>query len=302
MKKAIGFLRLMRPANIVTAVADVLAGAVVSGLVIYGEDCSGVDYNRPHIIDLLLLCCSTACLYGGGIVFNDVFDAELDKVERPERPIPSGLISIREASILGSVLLISGVAAAFIVSVLSGSIAILIAACALIYDKLAKHHSFLGPLNMGTCRGLNLLLGLSIVPASMLNLWFVGLVPLLYIFSITMISRAEVHGGRKITIGIAAFLYAIVIAAILIFYFLNKGSQYTGALLLGFGWMIYQPLFKAWREPIGPNIGKAVKAGVLGLIFMDASWAAASGNLPMAILILCLLPISIGLARIFAVT
>lgn len=291
----------MRPANIVTSVADVMAGTAISGIILYWP-AFGNDLDVSNCLRLLVLCISTACLYGGGIVFNDVCDAELDKVERPERPIPSGLISINEASVLGTVLLLVGIAAAYYLSITSGIIAISIATFALLYDKWGKHHSLLGPLNMGVCRGLNLLLGLSIVPATMLNLWFVCLVPLVYIFSITMISRGEVHGGRKITMAIAAFLYAVVIAAILVFYIVNKGSDYTGALLLGFGWMIYQPLFKAWKDPAGPNIGKAVKAGVLGLIFMDASWAAASGNLPMAVLIICLLPISILLARLFAVT
>jgi 4-hydroxybenzoate polyprenyltransferase len=49
-------------------------------------------------------------------------------------------------------------------------------------------------------------------------------------------------------------------------------------------------------------IGKAVKAGVLGLILMDAAWAAAFGDVYLAFVIALLMPLSIVLAKIFAVT
>jgi 4-hydroxybenzoate polyprenyltransferase len=45
-----------------------------------------------------------------------------------------------------------------------------------------------------------------------------------------------------------------------------------------------------------------VKAGILALIVMNASWAAAFGSLYTALFILLLLPLSIFLARLFAVT
>lgn len=49
-------------------------------------------------------------------------------------------------------------------------------------------------------------------------------------------------------------------------------------------------------------IGKAVKSGVIALIAMNAAWAAAFGDLYFALLIIILLPVSLLLARMFAVT
>jgi 4-hydroxybenzoate polyprenyltransferase len=66
--------------------------------------------------------------------------------------------------------------------------------------------------------------------------------------------------------------------------------------------MIYKPLLVAIKEPVGRNIGKAVKAGVIALILMNASWAAAFGELLIALVIVILLPVSIKLGRLFAVT
>ena len=293
MKKLIGFLRLTRPANIVTAISDILAGAAVAGY-------SGGMAELPAV---LLLVLATIGLYGGGVVFNDVFDAALDRIERPERPIPSGLITEKEGALLGSSLLIFGVAAAFGLSAFpSGAIAFAIAVAALIYDKWGKHHIILGPLNMGLCRGLNLLLGMSLVPEVLFQYRYFALIPIIYIAAITMISRGEVHGGKSKTIGFAAFLYLVVIASILYVSIEHGNSAYALFFLVILAILIYPALLRAFREPVGRNIGKAVKAGVLALIVMNASWAAAFGALYLALMIVLLLPISILLAKLFAVT
>src|ERR1700749_1566468 len=151
---------MVRPANVITSVADVLAGVAISGAFAYRF--LAISYWHQ----IVLLCLSTACLYAGGIVYNDVFDAELDAVERPERAIPSGAISLPQAKQVGFILLVLGIVFAGIASQLGGFIAIGITAFALIYDKWGKHHNLLGPLNMGICRGLNLLLGISIIQIS----------------------------------------------------------------------------------------------------------------------------------------
>ena len=293
MNKINIYLRLVRPANVVTSVADVLAGIAISGFFING----GFEY-----ISVLLLCISTIGLYAGGIVFNDIFDAELDKVERPERAIPSGAINIDEAKILGSVLLLLGIISAISFSTISGALALMITIAALIYNKFSKHHSFIGPLNMGLCRALNLLLGLSILPSALEEWYFLGIIPLIYIFSITMISQGEVHGGSKKNLYIGGVLYLIVISAILYYSLIQFNVLLTSFFILPFALMIFKPLFKAIQDPVGKNIGKAVKAGVISLILMDAAWAAAFGFLYAAIFIACLLPLSIWLSKRFAVT
>jgi 4-hydroxybenzoate polyprenyltransferase len=283
----------MRPANIVTSVADVLAGIAISGYFLSGDQ---------EFLPVFLLCLSTIGLYGGGIVFNDVFDADLDRIERPERAIPSGAISKKEATLLGIVLLGIGFLAAFAFSLRSGIIAFLILVFALVYNKFSKHNAFLGPSNMCVCRGMNLLLGVSIVSLSLQSLYLLGLIPLIYIFSITMISQGEVHGSSKKKLYAGAFLYEIVIGAILYAAFLQQNIFYAALFVVLFAWMIFKPLFAAIKDPVGKNIGKAVKAGVISLILMDAAWAAAYGQIFFAMLIAMLLPLSLWLAKRFAVT
>src|SRR6476646_4010771 len=144
-----GYLELLRPANVVTAIADVLAGYAVVG--------------RSHPRALPWLLGATMCLYAGGVVLNDFFDRRLDAVERPERPIPSGRVAASTAAALGTALLLAGVLAASQATRDAVFVAVAIAAFVVLYDAITKHHAIVGPFNMGLCRGLNLVLGVSAV-------------------------------------------------------------------------------------------------------------------------------------------
>ena len=292
MEKILGYIRLMRPANVVTSVADVLAGIAISGFFLTLES----------YVTVTLLCISTIGLYSGGIIFNDVFDADLDKIERPERSIPSGLITVKEAVIFGSVFFVIGIITAGLCNRYALIISLLIVVACLTYNKWLKHHVIFGPLNMGLCRGLNLLLGISILPPEVQSWWFLAITPIVYISSITMISRGEVHGGSKKTLYFASLLYLIVIFSILYFSYTNNHITLTLVFVMAFGWMIFNPLFTAINKPVSQNIGKAVKAGVIAMILLNAAWASAFGTWQVALIIVILLPLSLLLSKTFAVT
>lgn len=292
------YLQLMRPANIVTAWADILVGFAAAGGVALVTIGGTSDLT---VLGWLLL--STSGLYGGGIVFNDVFDADLDRVERPERPLPSGRASIVGAAILGSVLLVIGVAAATQVSLLSGVIAAAVAIAALIYDSLGKHQGLLGPLNMGLCRGGNLLLGVSAVPAMLTERWFLAFIPIIYIGAVTAVSQGEVEGGKQRTGVLAIALAVLVLTGVM---GLGLLESYQALLAVPFALLfaaLVLPAFvKATQDPSPATIQKAVKSGVLALIVLDSAIAAGFAGWPYGLAVLGLLPLSIALARLFAVT
>ncbi|WP_135466087.1 UbiA-like protein EboC [Crenalkalicoccus roseus] len=288
--RARAYLALTRPANVVTALADILAGFAAAG--------AAAPWGA---LPWLLL--ATACLYAGGVVLNDVFDAALDARERPERPIPSGRASRRGAALLGAGLLAGGTLAAFQASAASGALALGIVLAVLLYDGWAKHRPLLGPATMGLCRGLNLLLGVSAAPAALGGLWLLALLPLAYIAAITAVSRGEVHGGRRGTGWLAMALLGLVLAALL---GLGLRPDYVALAALPFAallaWRVLPPFLAAAREPAPARIGAAVKAGVLSLIVLDAALAAGFAGPLYGIAVLALLPVSLVLARAFAVT
>ncbi|MEM9141865.1 MAG: UbiA-like protein EboC [Bacteroidota bacterium] len=289
-----GYLQLARPANLPTAAADILAGIALSGALANGT-------ARPQLLySLLLLVLSSILLYAGGVVLNDVCDAELDNVERPERPIPSGRVPLYHAMWYGAILLIFGVTAAVWVGGLSGLIALVLAILIVAYDAFSKKYGFLGPLNMGICRALNLLLGMSILGE--LPLWWIAGIPLTYIFAITLISRGEVHGENKNHIIWAGVVYILVILGVMVSIINKPGAMQAVPFLALFAFLIFKPLIKAYRYNSPKNIKKAVIAGVLSLIVLDAAFASGLSVWWYGLLIVLLLPLSLLLSKLFAVT
>jgi 4-hydroxybenzoate polyprenyltransferase len=291
MSKIRAFAELTRPANVVTALSDILAG-----LAIVGFTFGGLDYQ---FYPALFLGLSSMCLYAGGVVFNDIFDHELDRIERPERALPSGRIKRSEAIIGGILLLSLGIFLAFWQSRFSGFIAIFVTMLALFYDWKGKHMRIFGPINMGLCRAFNLLLGMSVYELGVLEHFSVIIIPLIYIAAITLVSRGEVHGGKAITLYFAGFLFLIVHGSQL---YLAEQLEYALVFVLAHFVLIFRKLRIAIENPVGKNIGLTVKTGVLTLILMNAAWVSSSGQWIMALFVLALLPVSLGLAKKFAVT
>ncbi|MCS7019237.1 MAG: UbiA-like protein EboC [Cytophagales bacterium] len=297
------YLQLMRPPNLPTAMSDVAAGAAIAAFFVKEQLPDWALLETLPFNHLALLLFATVCLYAGGVVMNDVFDADIDAVERPERPIPSGRVPLEHARIMGLTLLLAGVLASFAVNALCGGVALAVALLALVYDRYAKHQSFWGPFTMGLCRAGNLLLGMSWLGQWQPIYVLIMTTPLAYIASITYISRFEVRGGNAQKLGrtFTWELWAIISPTILgnsVAHNLWQPLPFVLLLMM----LITPPLAKAQKEPTPENIKKAVKARVIGLIALNAAWAAAFGGWQWGVAALMLMPISRLLAKTFAVT
>ncbi|MEP1086496.1 MAG: UbiA-like protein EboC [Algoriphagus sp.] len=296
------YLQLTRPANVVTAIADIWAGFAIAGAWAFILSDWGSASNE-FLVNLAWLSLSTIGLYAGGVAFNDVFDSELDAVERPERPIPSGRASKSGAAWMSLILLAVGVLAAAQVNLISAGIALAVALLAVLYDYWGKHQTILGPINMGLCRTGNLLLGVSVIPETLATFWPLGLIPLIFVAAITMISRGEVHGKNRNALFVGLAMYVFVIGIIGTMPILHATALWEVLPFLALlSYMIFPPLVKAIRSQNPKLIGKSVKAAVISLIIVNASIAAAFAGWKIGIIVLLLLPISLWLAKKFAVT
>jgi 4-hydroxybenzoate polyprenyltransferase len=279
----------LRPANVVTAIADVLAGYAVAG--------------RSSPRALAWLVGATMCLYAGGVVLNDYFDRDLDAVERPERPIPSGRVPATRAAMLGIALLVAGVLAASQATRDALFVAAAIAALVLLYDARTKRHPIVGPVNMGLCRGLNLLLGVSAVPAAVWVGWPIALFSLVYIAAVTTVSRGEVHGGRTT----AATLALISLVGVVIGLLALASSATTGriagiVLVAALAYRVLPPFWRVVKEPQPIVIRQAVRAGVLSLVLVDSAISASYAGPFYAAAVLATGLVAGSLARLFSVT
>ncbi|MEU8238883.1 SCO3242 family prenyltransferase [Actinoplanes missouriensis] len=107
------------------------------------------------------LAAASISLYWAGMAANDWADRDLDAVERPERPVPSGRITPGQALAVATVLTATGVGiAALTGGRRSAAVAVPLAGAIWIYDLWAKNTAA-GPPMMALCRGLDVLLGAS---------------------------------------------------------------------------------------------------------------------------------------------
>ena len=277
----IAWLQLLRLANVLTAVADVMMGYLVT----HG------DLQPPLLFALLVV--ASCLLYLSGMVLNDVFDAELDASERPHRPIPSGRVSMRAATAVGWALLTSGVLIGWLASLTSsnwrpGAVATLLAACIVLYDAVLKRTP-LAPLAMGACRMLNVMLGMSLGPlatevaspyvrwgtmAAVLIAFGIGI----YVVGVTIFARTEARAssrGRLVT-GLIVLLVGMALLAAV-----PALTDYQPPLVVGTnGWYLLWAVLAlvtarrcslAILETSPQRVQAAVRHCVQSIIILDAA-------------------------------
>lgn len=287
--------QLVRLPNVFTAVADIaLAGCV--GAAVY-PGWRGPDY----LLTLGLLAVASGCLYLAGMVWNDVFDRAEDRRDRAFRPLPSGRVTVRTAVVLGSLLMLAGVGLAAAAG--AWLIGFALAAAILLYDGWLKHTPA-GPVAMATCRFLNVLLGLSAIPADVLDdglrAHLAGVVGV-YIVGVTWFARTEAAESHRRHLLAAAGVMLLSLALALTLRVrlpepAGPGGWAFPYLLVGFGFLVGVPLTRAVRRPGPKEVQAAVKRCVLGLVALDAVLATAYVGLP-GLLILFLLPPALYLGR-----
>jgi len=100
--KASGALELLRPVNCVMIGFAVIVGAYVSRPSSVSAAQLGLGFLTGFFI----------CAYSMSV--NDVYDVEVDRINQPDRPIPSGRVTLTEGFRLSAVVLVAGMACALL--------------------------------------------------------------------------------------------------------------------------------------------------------------------------------------------
>jgi 4-hydroxybenzoate polyprenyltransferase len=297
------YAQLVRLPNVFTAMADILLGALATRA-------TASDFSETAWwISLASLLAASACLYSAGMVWNDFFDVEQDRRERPFRPIPSGRVSRRAAARLGMLLLGAGLGLASIAGwhddtfvALPPILAGLLAVSILLYDGWLKRTWF-GPLGMGTCRFLNVLMGLCAGRPGGADFpwdWGVHLAAVVgnYIVGVTWFARTEARTSHRTALAAAAavMLAALALALPLPVWFApDTSSPLFPYLLVALGLWVGIPAADAINQPSPRLVQKAVKRAIFGLVILDATLATAvAGAIGLVILILLLPALYLG--------
>ena len=143
---ALAYLEIMRPGNCLLAGIAALIGLLVAG-------------GSPEPLTFALVFFAVFAVTGAGNAVNDYFDREIDAVNRPGRPIPSGRISPDSARIWSIVLFVAGSAAALFINPRAVAIAAANSILLYLYARNLKVTPFAGNLAVGYLTGSTFLFG-----------------------------------------------------------------------------------------------------------------------------------------------
>ncbi|MFI6804928.1 SCO3242 family prenyltransferase [Streptomyces luteogriseus] len=174
---------LLRLPALFSVPGDVLAGAAATSV--------------PPNSRTLLAIASSLCLYEAGMALNDWADRDVDAVERPHRPLPSG--RIRPAAALTAACALTGAGLALAAGAGRPAIAVAapLAATVWAYD-LGLKHTPAGPVAMGAARGLDLLLGAAATSGSIRPALPCAALLGTHTLAVTTVSRQEAQGGSPL--------------------------------------------------------------------------------------------------------
>ncbi len=139
VSKIRGFLRLIRPLNCVVMSFAVLVGASLTGL------------GNMHWQNLLYGAFTAFTLTGAAMAVNDYYDLDIDKINEPNRPIPSGEVSLKAALFVTASLTAVGFVFAYAVSLFCLVFAVGAWAIMIAYSTFGKRSGFTGNLLVSAC-------------------------------------------------------------------------------------------------------------------------------------------------------
>ncbi len=290
------WLQLMRFPNLLTVPGDPIAGYLIA-----------VQASYVSATGLFGVVLAALLFYAAGLIMNDLFDEEEDRRDRPDRPLPSGAVTVTPAVTLCSLMILFGAVICYALGMATTWIGFALVASMIAYNRFSKKFATLGPLNMGLCRGFSFLLGVAAAqvpgyPVRPVVLAF-GFI-LLYVAAVTRIARTETRPdpGR---LSFCLPFMAVIVGGFSFISIVIQDRDQAIALFLMFTWLVLLTGMTAWRLMRSPSESMFAHVGELigGLILIQAILVIGSGATILSWLfcatLIALWPVNRLLARWF---
>lgn len=220
---------------------------------------------------LLFILTGGSLFYTGGMFLNDVFDAKFDSIHRPERPIPSGNVSLVQAFAFGMAQVLAGAGIFFLAG---AALPWILGLTGLILIYNATHKNFaMAPIVMAGCRLALILSAASAAKTAISSpLLVYGAALFFYVAGVGFLARSESKQGPPphwpflLVAASSPFLLALS-------WPLSATSGLAVAALLLWG-------IQAFRFTIGPQPSAVAAVGRLlaGLPLLDALAVACTAS------------------------
>lgn len=192
------YLTIIRPLNCFMSAFAVYVGSLIAGLPLYPS--MAVIYA---LIAAFLIC-------SAGMVINDYFDVEIDRVNKPKRPIPSGQITKKTALAYSLILFAAGMGLSYLVNIYAMSVAAIVSTLLILYAWRMKKMILIGNLT------ISLLVSLTFIFGGLVNL---NILPVLSLALLAFLSNTgreiyksidDVMGDKKFGINSLPIKYGVL--------------------------------------------------------------------------------------------
>ncbi|BBM83272.1 UbiA family prenyltransferase [Candidatus Uabimicrobium amorphum] len=260
MSQFIAYLKMSRVSNLPTVWGNCLLAMTAIG-----------NFTWSHFAMVSAIC---SLFYVAGMILNDVCDSEIDRKERPQRPIPSGIVKRHTALLVATLILLSAIFIYEFIyaypSLWQTLAPLALAAVIVLYDVWHKGNNF-SPFIMAACRFMvYIVAALSIASYPTQNIIVMAAVAASYIVGLTYMAMQEnlykVKNYWPALFLALPFLYAAIHQAQIIY------------IVIAFLWVLYN-IFLLYNKRIKNAIGGLIA----GICFVDAmllSTVSSTESLP----------------------
>jgi geranylgeranylglycerol-phosphate geranylgeranyltransferase len=218
-------------------------------------------------LDLIMLKLFFSAFFIGvfGNIINDIYDLEIDKINKPWRPLPSGRISVLSAWILGLASCILGILLALIINIYLFIIAVIASITLYYYSKYLKRRGLAGNLTIAFLSFLVILYGGMVSPSNIVY----SLVPGIYAFIIILgreiykgiedVEGDEIHGVKTIAVRLGIWrayiigslvLMILVIISPLPYIYMGLNIYYLSTAIIGVDIPIIYSIILMSKNPV----------------------------------------------------
>jgi geranylgeranylglycerol-phosphate geranylgeranyltransferase len=251
----VNYIRLTRPVNDFITALSVLVGAAIAGKI---ESWSMVFFA----------CLSAFFISAGGNVINDFFDVDIDRINKPNRPLPQGKITSNTALIWSIVLFLAGLILSLLVRPLSLLIAFAACAFLVLYSSVLKKTLLWGNLTVSLVSAVAFVYGgiatedfkLSLIPAAFALLFHLGREILKDIEDVKGDSSAgastmPIKLGVKFSLDVCTLIFLFLIGLTVVPYLLHIFSlPYLLAVVFGVDLGLIYLIWSMRRNPSPSNL------------------------------------------------
>ena len=257
MKKLKSYFILSRPLNVIIGMLSIFIGAFITGTI-------------SPLLKVLFACISGGLIAGGANVINDYFDVEIDKINKPYRPIAAGIVSPKQAFVYSIILYFIGIVFGWLVNWQAFGVSLFSSMLLYLYSAKLKRTVLWGNLSVSLVTALAFIYGgiavnrlsYAIIPAVFSFVYHFGREIIKDVEDIkgdqadNITTFPIVHGAIP-ALKLATIVYTILIIITFVPYILNIFGLYYLVVVVGIvDLVVVYVLFNMWKNYESNNLSR----------------------------------------------